>query len=57
MGRVAAQVAAVFMAQATVQIPFFKALKVTKVVIISNLVREVSSNSSSRVDTRVIQSI
>ena len=54
MGRAAAQVAAVFMARAAVQIPIFKALKVIKVVIISNLAREVSN--SSRVDTRAIQS-
>ena len=46
MGRAAAQVAAAFMARAAVQIPI-------KVVIISNLARQVSS--SSRVDSRVIQ--
>ena len=54
MGRAAAQVAAAFMARAAVQIPIFKTLMVIKVVIISNLAREVSS--SSRVDIRVIQS-
>ena len=53
MGRVAAQVAAVFIAQAVVQIPIFKALRVIKVVIISNLAREV--NRSSKADIRVIQ--
>ena len=54
MSRAVAQVAAVFMARAAVQFPIFKILKVIKVVITSNLAREISS--SSRVDIRVIQS-
>ena len=54
MGQTAAQVAVAFMARAADQIPIFKTLRVIKVVIISNLAREVSS--SNRVDTRVIQS-
>ena len=54
MGRAAAQVVAVFMARAAVQIPTFKILKVTKVVITNNLARVVSN--SSKVDTRAIQS-
>ena len=56
MGRAAAQVAAVFMARAVVQIPSFKILKAIQVVIISNLARVVSSNNSGREDTRAIQS-
>ena len=54
MARTAAQVAAAFKAQAAVQIPIFKTLRVIKVVIISNLATEVSS--ISRVDIIVIQS-
>ena len=57
MGRAAAQAAAVFMArvmEVAVLIPTFKALKVIRVVTISNLAREVSS--SSNLDIRVIQS-
>ena len=53
MGRATAQVAAVFMARVAVQIPTFKALKVIKVVITSNLAREVSN---SNLDIRAIQS-
>ena len=55
MGRAAAQVAAVFMARAAVQIPTFKALKEIKVAIISNLAREFGNNNSN-LDTRGIQS-
>ena len=55
MGRAGAQVEAAFMARAAVQIPIFKTLRVIRVVTISNLAREVS-NSSSKVDTRVIRS-
>ena len=51
MGRAAIQAAAVFMARVVVQIPTFKALKVIKVVIISNLAKEVCS---SNLDIRVI---
>ena len=54
MGRAAAQAASVFMARVAVQIPIFKALKVIKVVIISNLAKEVSS--SSKPGFRVTQS-
>ena len=57
MGTPAAQVVAVFMARAAAQIPIFKILKVTKVVITSNLAKVVSSSSNdSRVDTGAIQS-
>ena len=55
MGRAAAQVVAAFMARMAVQIPIFKILNVTKVVLTNNLARVVSSNSS-RVDTKAIQS-
>ena len=54
MGRAAAQVAVVFMARVAVQILAFKALKVIKVVIISNLAK--GANSSSNPDIRVTQS-
>ena len=54
MDLVAVQELAVFMAQVAVLIPTFKALKVIRVVIISNLAREVSS--SRNLDIRVIQS-
>ena len=54
MRRAEAQVAAVFMARAAVQIPIFRILKVIKVVLTSNLARVISS--SSRGDTRPIQS-
>ena len=54
MDRAAVQVAAVFMARVAVQIPTFRALKVTKVVIIINLAKEVSS--SSKPGIRVTQS-
>ena len=54
MGREAAQVTAVFMAQAAVQIPIFKILKAIKVDITNSLAKVVSN--SSKVDTRAIQS-
>ena len=53
-GRVAAQVAAVFMAQAAGQIPISKIPRATKVGITNNPARAVSN--SSKVDTRAIQS-
>ena len=53
MGRVAALVAAAFMARAAVQIPIFKILKATKVGITNNLAKAVSN--SNKVDTRAIQ--
>ena len=57
MGRAAAQVAAVFMAQAAGQIPAFKILKAIQVVIISNLARVDSNNNNNNMeDTRAIQS-
>ena len=57
MAWVAAQASAAFMARAAAQIPIFKILKVTKVVITSNLAKVVSSSSNdSRVDTGAIQS-
>ena len=55
MVRAAAQLAAVFMVRATVQIPIFKALKEIKVVTVSNLAKGVSS-SNNNLDTRAIQS-
>ena len=46
MDPAAVQAAAVFMARVAVQIPTFRALKVTKVVIISTLAKEVGSSSN-----------
>ena len=54
MDLAAVQAAAVFMARVAIQIPTFRALKVTKVVIISNLAKKVSSNNNPGI--RVIQS-
>ena len=46
MDLAAVQAAVVFMAHVAVQIPTLRALKVTKVVIISNLAKEVSNSSN-----------
>ena len=53
MDPAAVQAVAVFMARVAAQIPTFKALKVIRVVIISNLAKEVSS--SSNLDIRAIK--